>query len=346
MEDVGPYGSSEDDNAMKNALKIDELFSTAKGFCGALYRALKPQEPWITDTQIREAVREHESKILELERSRVVADLMEEFDYSLSVVDFGIRGLTRGLLRQLPGVSFDDLLRTSPSPLNQVLAFPVSGASGSAVAPQWVFLRQRLWRLSSLSSDLRVIIEGRFDANYKQVLMNLKDVWDSARGSASISNARHLMERQLWRLLDLRDGCGFGFAVELFFLSLRHLLSTSSSSDSHSAFYVGTFKAITSDWRRHKHSHGTQRVLLSLVCDLAVDQRGLFSDYPFPSYVTDALLELLGNVVEGETGAHIDEAMEELRDFWSWVYGEDDDSFPGKAWRVIARTRAPAVSSS
>jgi len=38
---------------------------------------------------------------------------------------------------------------------------------------------------------------------------------------------KHLMERQLCRLLDLRDGRGLGFTIELFFLhsdnSYRHL---------------------------------------------------------------------------------------------------------------------------
>ncbi len=55
------------------------------------------------------------------------------------------------------------------------------------------------------------------------------------------------MERQLWRLQDLRDGGGFGFSVELFFNVLADLLSMASSWDTHSALYIGTFRSITSD---------------------------------------------------------------------------------------------------
>src|SRR6267142_2090304 len=54
--------------------------------------------------------------------------------------------------------------------------------------------------------------------------------------------------RQLWagRLQDLSGGV-LGFAVELFFLALKQLLSTSSESskESHSEFYIGTFRAVT-----------------------------------------------------------------------------------------------------
>jgi hypothetical protein len=64
---------------------------------------------------------------------------------------------------------------------------------------------------------------------------------------------------------DLRDGSGFGFTVELFFLALQQLSSTSSSPESHSTLYMGTFRAITSDWSKYKDSLGTQNILLDIV---------------------------------------------------------------------------------
>ena len=338
-------GSTEDENALKNARRIDEQFSTAKTLCvNRLNQALRNLEADGTEEQIRDILRGYESKISDLEGIKIEADLMEQTDWSISVVDFTIRSLTSGLILQLPGVTSDDFFRWVPSSPDQIFTFPGAIMVGGQVAPQWVFLRQRLWCLGSFGPKLRDIVEGRETADYQETLKHLKTICDTAHHNTSITNARHLMERQLWRLQDLRDGGGFGFTVELFFLSLRQLLSMSSSSDSFSAFYAGTFRAITSNWRQHKHSLGTQRVLLNLVCDLALDQRGLFSDYPYPSYITDELLELLGNVVEGQTGSHIDDAMEELRDYWSWIYGEEDDNFPGKAWRIIARTRAPVSS--
>ena len=75
------------------------------------------------------------------------------------------------------------------------------------------------------------------------------------------------MERQLWRLHDLRHDSELGFTVEVFFLALRQLLSISSSKEPYIALFIGTFRAIISDWERYKYSFGTQQVLLNLVCD-------------------------------------------------------------------------------
>jgi len=341
-------GGSEDDDALKNARRLDERFSTAKRICvKELNEALAPHRADPREEHLKTILHDCKSKIVELERIKVEVDRMEDIEWGISVVDFTIRGLTRGLILKLPGLSFDNFLRWELAPPDQIFAFPVNVgvAGGGPVALQWIFLRQRLRFLGSFGPKLRDILEGQDSNGYQNTLNDLNTIWVSTHDPASIANARHLMEMQVWRLRDLRDGGGFGFMVELFFLSLRHLSSTSPSSDSYSSFYVGTFKVITSDWRRHKHSLGTQQVLLNLVCDLAVDQRGQFSDYPYPDYIVDELLELLGNVFEGQVGSHIDDAIEELRDFWSWVDGEDDDSFSGKAWRVIARTQ-PLMSSS
>src|SRR6267142_1862700 len=75
-------------------------------------------------------------------------------------------------------------------------------------------------------------------------------------------NLNSLLQRQLWRLQDLRDGGGLGFTVEHFLLAFKQLLSTSPSQDSHSALYITTFRVITSDWRDYRHSLGTQIILL------------------------------------------------------------------------------------
>ena len=117
------------------------------------------------------------------------------------------------------------------------------------------------------------------------------------------------MQRQLWRLRDLGDrgASGLGFTVELFFLSLGQLLSTSPSREYHSALCAGTFRAITSDWSRHKHSLGTQKLLL----DIAVSRREEF-DRHYPVYIVEEYLLLLGNIFEGQTGPHIDRARQQF----------------------------------
>ena len=90
------------------------------------------------------------------------------------------------------------------------------------------------------------------------------------------------MTWQLWRLLDLRDGGGLGFTTEVFFLFLRQLLSVSSSQESNWVFYTGTLRNIISCWRESRASLGMQYILLNIVCDLVVQGRGVFSDFPYP----------------------------------------------------------------
>jgi hypothetical protein len=60
------------------------------------------------------------------------------------------------------------------------------------------------------------------------------------------------MQRQSWHLQDLVVGGGLGFTVEIFFLALSQLLSTSPSKDSHSALHTGTFLVITPDEARQQ----------------------------------------------------------------------------------------------
>jgi hypothetical protein len=153
------------------------------------------------------------------------------------------------------------------------------------------------------------------------------------------------MERQLWRLQDLRDGGGFGFSVELFFLSLAQLISTTSSLETHYALYIGTFRAITSDWRQHKHSIGTQRVILNLICDMATPDRGIFANPNYPRYITDELLVMFGSMVQGQSGLqHIDDAMEELNAAPQWpTIGRP---LRAEAIKVLSRSCTHVPSSS
>ena len=118
------------------------------------------------------------------------------------------------------------------------------------------------------------------------------------------------MHRQMWRLQDLRDGGGLGFTVELFFFAFSQLLSASPSKESHSALYTGTFRAITSDWNKYKHSLGTQKLLL----DIAISRLWEFDGY-YPVYILDEFLSLLTNILEGQTGPHIDGAKQKLESF-------------------------------
>jgi hypothetical protein len=136
-------------------------------------------------------------------------------------------------------------------------------------------------------------LEGQGDADaYNELLMDLEDFpgWQGGE-----------MQRQLWRLQDLGDRGGLGFTVELFFIALSQLLSTSPSKESHSALYTGTFRAITFDWNKHKDSLGTQKLLLII----AWTRRREFVE-GYPAYIVDEFFLLLDNILEGQTGPHID----------------------------------------
>jgi len=121
-------------------------------------------------------------------------------------------------------------------------------------------------------------------------------------------NLRNLLQRQLWRLQDLRDGGGLGFTVELFLVALNQMLSASSPQDSHSVLYIGTFRVITSDWSEYKHSVGTQKILL----DAVASNQGIVHRFDYPTYITDELLSLLDRFLEGQRGPHIENALQQL----------------------------------
>ncbi len=79
----------------------------------------------------------------------------------------------------------------------------------------------------------------------------------------------------------------------------------SSSKETHSALYIATFRAITSDWSKYKHSLGTQNVILDMVVP-GRDVVGFLSSDDCPAYIENEFLVLLGNILEGQTGPHIE----------------------------------------
>jgi hypothetical protein len=149
---------------------------------------------------------------------------------------------------------------------------------------------------------------------------------------------RDELQRRLWRLQDLGYGSGLGFTVELFFLALSQLLSTSSSKVSHSALYMGTFQAITSDWSKHKHSLGTQKLLL----DIATSRREEFGLH-YPAYIVDEflLLLLLDNIFEGQGGPHIDNARQPFKSFILY----DSRGFRERVLRILTGGQAQSLAS-
>ena len=352
MEDDGEQtkNGNDDEMALKNARRIDHYFETAKQFClHGLRGAFRPSEVGTMEEQVKEALaRDHEADISLLERIALAADQVAKIDKEILKVDRPIHAFSGDLISAVRGVYFDKFEQTK---LVQPIEFFNPGEA-LCFLPQFIFLYQRLQLLCSYSTKLRDIIAGQGNPSsaYQEMLDSLKTLWGEAdkplHRDWSGVRRQHLMERQLWRLQDWRDGGGFGFWVEMFFLAARQLILLPLSPENHFSLLVGTLKAITSDWKQHKNSIGTQRVILNLICDMAIINRGLVSNFVYPRCITDKLLVLLENMVEGQSGSHIDEAMKELENA---IKGQDTvlarSLFRAEAVKVISRSRAPVPSS-
>ena len=304
------------------AQKINETLQKAGDCLFRLYNALRKTED-LTE-EVKEVLRGHESQISELEQINIEADRLEEVDEGILHVKYGINLDSHQIISQFPGL-FDDFdhhrAHISFSRLVELFRDPRR--------LQFIRPGQTLKSMCSPALSFCNILEGQEDADaYKELLKNLENFrfWSGWQGDE--------MQRQLWRLQDLHDGGGLGFTVELFFLALTQLLSTSSSKGSHSALYTGTFRAITSDWSRHKHSLGTQKLLL----DIAMSRREEFDDY-YPAYIVGEFLLLLGNIFARQTGPHIDEARQQFEST-TWR-----SSFDERVLRVLTSGQPQSLAS-
>ena len=302
------------------------LMAIAERIDGYLMRAWTPvvdlharvasdSEPWSpsrTKPDIIRILNCHEESISELERIAIEAGGVENVDWHFTLILDTMDETTHKLIQQLPGVFFDKPKSARPM-ISEVFDFP--SIETTPVPPQFIPPGRQIQSLCSLGRQLRDIIEERNAESHEETLKNLESF---RKIPVSLRGLNYLMKRQLWRLLDLRDGGGLGFTIELFFLALRQLevSSTSSSSELKEVYYTGTFEAITSDWEKVKNSVGTQRILLDLLCDFIIGSRGAFSNYPYPSYIVERLLKLAGKMVKGHEGfrAHIDDIIRELEE--------------------------------
>ena len=279
---------------LAGAQKIDETLWKARGCLLRLYNALYETED-LTERVI-EILGGHESRISELEQISIEADdiNLKQVDYWLVETRNEINKDSHQIAYQFPGV-LDHL--DSDAALIPFSHF-IELSSHETCKMQFMRPRQILKSMCSPTTTLRNILEGQGDADaYKELLKNLREIlyWSGWQDD--------MMQRQLWHLQDLYLGSGFGFTVEVFFLALSQLLSTTSSKESHSALYTGTFRAITSDWSKYKESLGTQKLLL----DIALSRRREF-DEVYPIYIVNEFLLLLGSIFDGQTGPHIDKA--------------------------------------
>ena len=306
LSDVG----QPDVTAWRSAQRIDECLKTGWGRVEELHRAFEPWTLERTREQVEEILRNNERQVSELEHLKVEGDVMEVVDYRISLYQETMDNATHRLTRQLPGVSFDELRRSESFLISDI--YNTTATSTTLVAPYLIFPGQQVQALTRLGSKLRQIlsVDGCAGGEYKDVLESLKSV---SQVPEPLRAPNGLMIRQLWRLQDIRDGGGFGHTVELFFLSLRPLLSIPSLHESNSVFYIGTFKLITSHWEKSRESQATQHLLLNLICDLIIRDRGIFSNFSYPETITTMLLDVIGNLLQGNHGPHIRDLVQEIQ---------------------------------
>jgi hypothetical protein len=305
------YGDP-DATAFNGAQRIDEYLKTAWKHVEDLYQAFDPRDQNRTEEDIRDIAEGCKSQISELEQIANDANGMESVDWRVSLLQDAMDKATDKLTRQLPGVSFNKYKSAGPIPIAEAFDFPIFGST--SITPQFVFPGRQVQALCTLGRGLSDIIGNRNPKKHMETIKNLESIVQIPIPSRRLKG---LMIRQLWRLQDLRDGGGLGFTIELFFLALRRLSSTSSSPELKrvfSVFYTGTFKVITSSRTNIKDSPGTQRILLNLMCDLVIKSRGPFSDFSYPEDILEMLLELVEEVAgkHGEAHPQIHDVVNEL----------------------------------
>jgi len=310
----GDYGEP-DPLALKAAQRIDDYLKKAWVDVEDLHRAFEPWNLNRTGEEIQNIILDHKGSISDLERIEREADGIEDIDPRMSLLQDEIDMATHKLIRQLPGLVFHELKSAAPIMMSEAFGFPLAGVT--PITPQLIFPGQQLQALCTLGRRLHDIVEGLNPEKHKETLEGLESI---DKIPVRLRRLKHLMKRQLRRLQDLRDGGGFGFTVELFFLALRQLSSASLSDEEKKGFYVGTFKVITTHWADSKHSSGTQGILLDVVCDIVIRRRGIFSDFAYPEYVLDELLKVVKNMVDGQGNSrvHIDGAVQELQEVRPW----------------------------
>jgi hypothetical protein len=311
--------SDTDDLALSNAREIDTQFNTAWNCVDELYSGL------IHLRDANEAVSEVEQTLLrykpKLKDIQVDDPGMGLIDMGISTLQSEIDRVTHQLTRQLPGVALDT---QGPTPLADIFEF-----ISNPIGPQLLYVRQRFQGLCTFNQEQDI----------KEVVSKILEKIKSPR---AVVNPQGLMERQLWRLQDLSVGGAFGFTLELYFLALRQLLPAStSSSREFTTFYIRAFNDITSDWKEYKDSPGTQKIILNLICDIGVRDRGIFSNYTYPEDITTELVGLICKMIQGQESDYIKVAMEALRDVG---FKLGDDVFRKMAYEaIVAALQQPSL---
>ena len=290
----------------------------------------------LTEERVKEFLRDHESHISELEHININVDVedVRDVDEAISRVQSAVDDIThRIVIVRLLGTEWDDFDSPYDTDLEGISEF--LELFSRPYACRFVFPVRNIKRICTLAPIFRGILEGRWSVHSEEVEVMLLDLGMFAWSYGDLLG--NILHRQVWRLQDLRDGRGLAFAVELFFITFKEL-DRYSSKEANSPLYIGTFRTITSDWGKQKHSLGTQKPLL----DMIIPVHGIIYHFDYPAYIVIELLVLLCNILEGQTGPHIDDTVQQLRHNPRLLRHRHRALFV-KALGVITRTRVPPL---
>jgi hypothetical protein len=280
--------------------RVDKIMETLNKALGAL-NTLSDALIWGGDQteEVKKILRDHDSEILELEQIDIKNAGFQLDDWSIGSVQRTIDRITHGVITsQLPGVKSDD------SDMESVNFSQFVNLFRDPHAFLFIFPLRNLTRICTFAKNLRNILEGQTNADaFQKMIKDLREF-----GSPS-NRLDKLILRQVWRLQDLSEGGGLGFTVELFFLAFKQLLIPSSSKEPYSGLYVGTLRAITSDWSKYQNSVGTQRLLV----DMVEPHHGIIFSFDYPDNIIDEFLVFLRKILTGKRGDYINDVAVQLR---------------------------------
>jgi hypothetical protein len=316
--------------------KLDRGLGTVWSSLMFIFSDVHLKQVNLSEEGLKEILRNHQGDMSELKSlytwGKSYLNDRSHWEVFDSLHRHSVHTATHELICELPGFAVAD---------QHQYPFSFGPAIDLLNNPELQFMRAELCieGLCSVFPRLEDILEGQGAEKYKEAI---DDLITFGRQSAHWEEG--LVERQVLRLQDLCSGGGLGFTVELFLIALKRLLSASYSKETQSELYVTTFRAITSEWSEHKHCPATQKIVLHAI----VSRSGLVSRFNYPRYITDELLVLVENMFKGQTGPHLDYALEQLRllrdqKFVGYYNGPPD--FPARALGLLSQLQ-PSLAAS
>ncbi|KAA1477635.1 hypothetical protein DENSPDRAFT_616924 [Dentipellis sp. KUC8613] len=297
--------SSSDDSAIQTAGVVDKRVKKAwTAAQNIYYRLLTESDTEKMDEVAHEILVDCKDDITDLEYIWNLLGWADDVDMSILELVRVVVEATGGVLLHLPGAAMEWPADTRRLPEKITLREP-KWLIPQLLPPQ--LLTERLWlcawNLRNLASPGAEWPEAFADLSAPELqLRELQKLLDDTEGWFKL---------QLWRIQDIRDG-GLVYMLELFVTALR---TTGHISPESRPLYIATLQSITADWSSHRNSLGTQKCLIALLRDVLSSMHTGSPSYVIPTFVIDAILELVGNIIPGSQRSLVKEALSSVDDY-------------------------------